>query len=94
MATSYPLGVSTRRVETLIEQLGIKNISKSAGFLMLSHMAPPAELVRQAALMESYGAHCVYVTDSGDRLTKDGVRVLREAIGHRDRREATGRVCG
>ncbi len=55
------------------------------GFLMMAHMIPTAELVRQAKLMESYGADCVYITDSAGALlmdeTRERVTAFRQELG-------------
>lgn len=50
-----------------------------SGFLMMSHMAAPEALAQQAKLMESYGAQCVYVTDSAGRMTMRGIAERLEA---------------
>ncbi|MBD0023557.1 4-hydroxy-2-oxovalerate aldolase [Gordonia pseudamarae] len=80
---AYGLGVRSVRIATHCSEADVsaQHIATArelgmdvSGFLMMSHMLPAAELAAEAKKMESYGAHCVYVTDSGGRLTMGGVR--------------------
>lgn len=89
---AYSLGVRSVRIATHCTEADISKQHIEAartlgmdtiGFLMMSHMIEPEALARQAKLMESYGATCVYVTDSGGALDMDG---------YRDRLEAYDRV--
>lgn len=45
----------------------------TVGFLMMAHMIEPEELTEQLLLMESYGANCVYITDSAGYMLPDDV---------------------
>lgn len=77
---AYEMGVRSVRIATHCTEADVarqhieyaRGIGMDvSGFLMMSHMSQPDQLAHQAQLMESYGAHCVYVTDSGGAMTMD-----------------------
>jgi len=83
------LGVHTIRVATHCTEADVseqhityarKLEMDTVGFLMMAHMNTPEGLVKQAKLMESYGANCIYVTDSAGYLLPDGVKERLNAV--------------
>ena len=76
-------GISTIRIAThcteadvseqhLTMARSIDNLD-TVGFLMMAHMIEAEELVAQLKLMENFGAHCVYITDSAGYMLPEDV---------------------
>jgi 4-hydroxy-2-oxovalerate/4-hydroxy-2-oxohexanoate aldolase len=91
-------GISTIRVAThcteadVSEQhIGMASQVKgldTVGFLMMAHMIGPEELLAQLKLMESYGANCVYITDSAGYMLPDDV-AARVALARKELKPET-----
>ena len=86
---AYDLGVSTIRVATHCTEADVseQHISMArkmgmdtVGFLMMAHMNSAEGLVKQAKLMESYGANCIYITDSAGYMLPDAVKERLSAV--------------
>ncbi len=83
------IGVNTIRVATHCTEADVSeqhiNLARklemdTVGFLMMAHMNSPEGLAEQARLMESYGANCVYITDSAGYMLPDDVTARISAV--------------
>jgi 4-hydroxy-2-oxovalerate/4-hydroxy-2-oxohexanoate aldolase len=83
------LGVNTIRVATHCTEADVseQHISMArklgmdtVGFLMMSHMNSADGLVSQAKLMESYGANCIYITDSAGHMLPEDIKEKLGAV--------------
>jgi len=86
---AHELGVNTIRVATHCTEADVSEqhigMARKLGMdllvhLMMAHMSEPEKLVVQAKLMESYGANCVYVTDSAGYMLPDDVSARVAAV--------------
>lgn len=67
--------VSKQHIE-YARELGMDTV----GFLMMSHMIPAEQLAAQGKLMESYGAQCIYMADSGGAMNMQDIRERMRAF--------------
>ena len=93
LEAAYEVGARSVRIATHCTEADISKQHIEAarglgmdtvGFLMMAHMIEAEELAAQARLMESYGAHCVYIVDSAGALMMEGtssrIKALRDAL--------------
>lgn len=80
----HTIRVATHCTEADVSEQHIREARKlgldTVGFLMMAHMNSPEGLVQQATLMESFGANCIYITDSAGYMLPGDVTARVAAV--------------